>query len=359
VKIVYPFGKHEKFTLDKKVVVRIKSWGDISLGEALKRIGKQAKCPPIKWVTCDGMGEAIFASEPVNLVPISAGRTGMTGFVEIYRHELLGRAGLKSGTGPGGQSLLSIAVTAEVFQPAGRKHAPLIKPGGDFDRVMYVSGPRKGRLLWRLVQAQAAHAPTHLDEEIREQVVGDLKTVAGFKKALTAAEAMKVELEKPDGDLEKLAKADKREVARTELFSRKTLDTQSGKVFFFRIPDIGQDKQFIASAFRLIPSDPDEPGDEKPATVIPLRRQAKVMLVRRIGYEPVAEADFEGLVVGRTIVEAPRQDEEGKITMGYAIRNVTLDEVLMYRRWEQTARTWFSGQSVIKRVNFRPEYPSE
>ncbi|MDY7009944.1 MAG: hypothetical protein SVV80_04245 [Planctomycetota bacterium] len=359
VKIVFPFGKHEKFTLDKKVVVRIKPWGDISLGEALKRIGEQAKCPPVKWVTCDGLSEAIFASEPVNLVPISAGRTGMTGFTEIYRNELLGRAGLKSGTGPGGQSLLSIAATAEVFQQGEKKHSPLIKPGGDFDRVMYVSGQREGRLLWRLVQAQAAHAPTHPDQEIRKQVIDDLKTVAGFKKALAAAEAMKIDLEKTDGDLEKLAKADKRQVVGTGLFSRKTLDTRTGQIFFSSVGEIGQDRQFITTAFTLIPSDPDKPGEDKPAAVIPLRRQAKVMLVRRTEYEPVKEADFEGLVVGRTIVEVPRQDEEGKITIGYGLRDITLDEVLMHRLWAQTALVWFSNQSVIKRVNFRPEYPSD
>lgn len=359
VKIVYPFGKHEKFTLDEKVVVRIKPWGDITLGEALDRIGKQAKCPPVKWVTCDGMDGVIFASEPVNLVPVSAGRTGMVSFEEVYRHELLGQAGLKSEAGPGGQSLLSIAATAEVFQPAGQKHVPLIKPGGDFEHTMYVSGPRKGRLLWRLVNAEAANAPLYLDPEIRKQVIEDLKTVAGFKKALAAAEAMKVKLEKPDGDLKKLADAEKLDFSETEPFSRKTLDIRSGQISFSSISDIGQDKQFIASAFTLVPPDPNEPVTEKPAMVIPLRRQGKVMLVQRIGYEPVTEANFAGLVAGMTIVEMPRQDETGKIVMGYSIKNVTIDEVLMRRRWEQTAIIWFSGQSVIKRVNYRPEHPSD
>ncbi len=361
VKIVYPFGKHEKFTLDEKVLVIIKPWGDITLGEALDRIGEQAKCPPIKWVTCDGMDGVIFASEPVNLVPVSAGRTGMVGFEEVYRHELLGQAGLKSEAGPGGQSLLSIAATAEVFQPAGQKHVPLIKPGGDFDHTMYVSGPRKGRLLWRLVNAEAANAPQHLDQEIRKQVIGDLKTVAGFNKALAVAEDMKVELEKPDGDLKKLADANakKLDFNETEPFSRKTLDIRSGQISFSSIPDIGQDKQFIESAFTLVPPDPNEPGAEKPAMVIPLRRQGKVMLVQRIGYEPATEANFAELVAGMTIVEMPRQDETGKISMGYGIKNVTMDEVLMRRRWEQTVIVWFSGQSVIKRVNYRAEHPSD
>jgi len=82
--------------------------------------------------------------------------------------------------------------------------------------------------------------------------------------------------------------------------------------------------------------------------VIPLRRQGKVMLVQRIGYEPATEANFAGLVAGMTLIETPRQDENGKIVMGYGIKNVTIGEVLMRRQWEQTVIVWFSGQSIIK-----------
>ncbi len=340
VKIVYPFGKHDKFTLDSKIIVKIKPWGNISLGEALKRIGKQAKCPPIKWATCDGMDGVLFASEPVNLVPISAGRTGMVGFAEVYRHELLGRAGLKSSAGPdagrpGAQSLLAIAATAEVFQPPGRRHEPLIKPGDDFDRTTYVSGPLRGRLLWRLVRAEADHAPLRLTDEIRKQVVGDLKTVFGFKKALAAAEAMKAELEKSDVDLEKLADNKKLNFSKTAPFARKTMQYQTGRIFWTNVLDVGADKQFIESAFALVPADPDEPGDDKPAAVIPLRRQRKVMLIQRIEYEPVTTAVF---------------DEWGSYIAGMT---------LVRRRWEWTAAVWFSSQSVAERVNYRPKHPSE
>ena len=364
VKIAYPFGKHDKLTIDEKIIVKIKPWGSISLGEALEHVGKQAKCPPIKWVTCDGMDGVLFASEPVNLVPISAGRTGMVGFDEVHRHELLGRTGLESGAKPdaggaGTQSLLLIAVTAEVFQPPGRRHEPLIKPGGDFDRAMYVFGDRKGRLLWRLVEAEADHSPTHLTTEIRKQVVGDLKTVSGFKKALAAAETMKVELAKPGADLEKAASEKKLDFSKTEPLARKTMQYRTWRIFPSYVPGVGTDQQFIEQAFTLVPTDPDEPGTKKPAVVIPLRRRRKVMLVQRIGYEPVLEADFEGLVVGRTIVQVPRQDKDGKISMGYGIRDVTLDDVIMSHLLQRTARVWFSGRSVARRVNYRPKSPSE
>ena len=349
VKIVFPFGKHDKFTIDREVVVNIKSWGDITLGKALDRIGAEIKCPAIKWVTCDGVADAIFASEPVNMVPVSAGRTGMVGLIDIYKDEILGNAELKSQANQNGQSLLQIAATAEVFQPEGARLAPLIQKGADFDRVMYVSGPKQGRLLWRLVNAEKARAPETMDQQTRRQVIKDLKTIVGFNKAIAAAEAMKSELEKPVVDLKKLAEKKKLDFSETKMFARKMLDTRTGQIVTSNLPDIGQDDDFIKQAFMLVPSDPDNPGILQPTMVIPLRRQKKVLLVRRTGYEPVTKADFAGLIVGRTIAQVPRQDESGQITMGYSIVDIKLDDVLARQRLYQTAITWFSEESVVKR----------
>ncbi len=335
VKIVYPFGEHEKLTLDGKIEVKIKPWDNITLGEALERIGKEAKFPPIKWVTCAGMKDVLFASEPIDLVPVSAGRTGMVSFEEINRHKLLGLAGLKSGDRAGRQSLLSIAVTAKEFQPPGAKQTPMIKSGSDYDRAMHIFGPDGGRLLWRLVEAEATHAPKSLSGDVRKEVIKDLGIVAGFKKATTLAETLKSDLEKSDGDLEKLAKDKKLDFSKTEMFSRNTMQRQTGRIFLSSVSGVGADGEFIKQAFTLVPSDPDNPGSDQPLAVIPLRKQRKVMLVQRIGYEPLMSVIFDYWAIKRA------------------------NDSLMLQRWEQTVAVWFAYNSIAKRVNFRLENPSE
>ncbi len=334
VKIVYPFGEHENLTLAGEIEVRIKPWGEITLGEALEQIGKEAKFPPIKWVTCAGMKDVLFASEPINLAPVSAGRTGMVGFEEISRHKLLGLAGPKSADRTGRQNLLSIVATAKEFQPPGKKHDAMIETGSDYDRTMYIPGPEEGRILWRLVKAEASHAPEYLSGDIRKQVIKDLGIVAGFKKATTLAETMKSELEKSGGDLEKPAQKKKLNFSETKMFSRNTIDFRTLHVFLSYVSDVGTDRGFIKQAFTLVPSDPDNPGSDQPLAVIPLRRQRKVMLVQRIGYEPLTSAMFDGW---------------GTYMAGMA---------LVRQRWERTVAVWFAYNSVAKRVNYRPEKPS-
>ncbi|MCK4626701.1 MAG: hypothetical protein KAV00_15415, partial [Phycisphaerae bacterium] len=335
VKIVYPFGEHEKLTLDGKIEVKMKPWGSITLGEALERIGKEAKFPPIKWVTCAGMKGVLFASEPIDLVPVSAGRTGMVSFKEIDQHKLLGLTELKSGDRAGRQNLLSIAATAKEFQPPGSKHKPMIETKSDYDRAMHVFGPDGGRLLWRLVKAEATHAPKYLTDDVRKQVIKDLSIVSGFKKALTVAEAMKSELEKSAGDLEKLAKDKELDFSKTKMFSRNTMQRQTGRIFLSYVSGVGADGEFIKQAFTLVPSDPDNPGSDQPLAVIPLRRQRKVMLVQRIGYEPLMSVIFDYWAIKRA------------------------NESLMLQRWERTVAVWFAYNSVAKRVNFRLENPSD
>lgn len=337
VKIVYPFGRHDKFSLDEQVVVRIEPWeNDITLGEALERIRKDNKkmdLPPIKWVTCAGFDDVnvIFPSEPVNLVPVSAGRTGMVSFNEIRRHEVLGWTGLSEESGEASQSVLSIAAGAEVFQSSVRKkHESLIKRGDDFDRAMYVFG-RRGRLLWRLVDARVANVPLKLNDEIRKEVVRDIKIFSGFKKARAAAETMKVKVDKKGGTLKEIAEAGKHKVIETKSFSRKTMD-RAGRMYWSYLPEVGQSREFIDTVFRLVPDDPDGPHKDRPTVVAPLYRGHKVMLVQRIGYEPASAMIFEGVGAYYT----------GKI--------------LSNQRLSRTVYVWFNGKNVAARVGYVPEF---
>ena len=332
VKIVYPFGRHGTWFLDETVAVEIDpKWGELSLGELLAKLSAAHGYPKFQWVTCAGFESVIFPSAPVDLVPLSSGRTGMVGPEEIVEHELLGAAVLTKEPTGSAQTLASIASTAEELQGPELRRTPLVKVGGDFRPAMYVSGDRPGRLLWRLVKAEAAHTPQQLTPEIRRQVVADLKTVEALKKAEAAAEAKKTKLD-AGGRVAELSKQQDREVVDTELLARNT--DYFGQIAYTSFPGVGASREFIEKAFELVPDDPEPPHAGTPAAVIPLRRKHEVVLAQRVGYEPAVESEFR----------------EGALA---------LVRTLLIQRRRTTLFSWFSGPAVARRVGFVERLPEK
>jgi len=329
VKIVYPIGRQDKRFLDPDLVVETK-WKRLTLKQALARIGKTAGYPRLKWVTCEGLGEAIFPVEPVNLVPVTAGTTGMISLADLRDDALLGSATVDAAGR--GHTLAAVARTAKEFQGPRPRITPLIEVGADFRQPMFVSGVRRGRLLWRLLAAEPVHEPKELTAEIRAQVVKDLKLVRGFEAALKAAEDMRARIGPEADALKKLAEAQGREFFQTEPFPRLTI--VQGRTEIPRVPGVGRDREFIRAAFELVPENPDGPHGDRPTKVVALYRQRKVVLIQRIGYEPALAQEFENLGV------------------------LMLAPLLTGQRVQQEALTWFRGDNIVRRVGYKPKYPT-
>lgn len=330
VRIVYPLGQHGEWFLDGNITVEIDpKWSGLGLGELLAKIGAAHDYPKLQWVTCAGFESVIFPSAPVDLVPISSGRSGWAGPEDIDQHQLLGSAGMSKDPQAGGQTLASIVASVAEFQGPRPPRTPLVKLGDDFRPALYVSGSRQGRLLWRLLKAEAAHTPPLLTFEIRNQVVDDVKTVKAFKMAVDAAEAMKKTLD-AGGELAELAEDQKREVVDAGPLARK--GNYFGLIDWSIVAGVGQSRQFIEAAFKLVPEDPEPPHAGSPSAVIPLQRRRKVVLAQRTGYEPALASEFDLSAVG-------------------------LGRVLLIQRQRIEVFTWFTGPVIARRVGFVEPMP--
>ena len=329
VRIVFPFGEYEKFSLDAEVKLAQVRWPATTLGGALEQVRQHKKLdlPPLTWITCRAFPDAIFPVTPVNLAPVSAGTTGMIGFKELQEHDVVGSASRTAKAARREDLLGWIVSTAKEFQGPRPRMSPQIAVGADFRQAMYVSGRRNGRLLWRLLAAERAHTPEAMDEAIRARVVKDLKIKNAFDLAQDAARKMLADLQ-AGKDLSELAKAAKAEVTRTEPFARKTFVPYFGQVFWSRVEGVGMDSTFIAKAFELAPADPEPPHDDRPAAVVPLARRRKAFLIRRVGYEPLTREAFDATGLYRTAM------------------------ILASQRQRREVQAWFAAANVIRRVGF-------
>lgn len=349
VTIVYPFGTHDKLTVSDQVVVSVEpAWEKLSLGEVLAAISAQLKIPAIKWVACATLDGVIFPSEPVNLVPVRAGSTGLADYPTLQKDPLLSTA--CQSPDQRGETVLSLA--ENVFVPPEKRKIE-IKTGEDFPQAMFVVGDRPGRLIWRLDKYETAHSPEKLTPEIRGQVVKDLKLKAALEAAQKAAEDMQAKLDKagPAGDLEKLATANKREYFATAPFPRRAM--YLGQIYPVNVdflikpsPEekerksekpketrIGVSPLFTEKAFSLAPKNIEPPYPDKPSTVVALPRQEKVLLVQRLDFVPATGEEFakQGVEVAAMA-----------LGQGRHLRGLGL---------------WLSGEGVKQRLDYRPKSP--
>jgi len=324
VRVVFPYGQTGKLSLDPDVEVDLRNFRtDLTLGEFLEKVRVQLKLPRIKWVRCDRLEGAIFPAEPVNLVPISTGRTSLVTFEELASDELLGSARTAR---TGGSSLADVVATAEPFQSPEARHTPLIEVGEDLREALYVEGRRRGRLLVRLLEAVPEHDPPDLTPAIRRQVIEDIRLAEAFEKARKAAREMLQQV-RAGKDLKKLAEGQNRPYAETGFFARKQIFY--GRLMPSYVPGVGRNPAFLAKAFKLVPPDPDHWTDPGPAEVVALPRARKVLLIRRIGYDPPTEKEFRKMGLYLT---AP---------------------MIAYQRQSRSMGAWFNLENIKERVNYQ------
>ncbi|MHC4294202.1 MAG: hypothetical protein ACYSTL_01305 [Planctomycetota bacterium] len=353
--ICYPFGETDAGVIDPSVRVALNA-RDISLGDALKEISKQAKLPEVNWVTCEGFDNVLFVENGATRVfPISVGQTQLVNIEDLFGDELLGNSFT-----PAGQPLPQIAFQTDAFSEGG---AAVVTLNEDAPR-MVLGGAQRGRLLWRLIEAvpsQAAESPTG---KLREQVIEDIKMERAFRRAVARAGELIVAAEK-DG-LEKAADAMKLESSRTGLFARKQTLTAAQRLGALKargmitevealrqlvieqpiryvwslVPGVTLAseelrKRFVETAFSLAPEDvePKEGGDPYPQTtpalgIVEAPATREVLVLERANFHPVVMSDYE---------------QRGRERVVMWLR--------MLRSWE-IRKTWFGQGDVEKRAAF-------
>jgi len=332
---------------------------DISLSEALSRVNEQVKWPDVRWASCEMFEGVIFpADEELGLFPLQTGRTGLVDRPGLLENELL----LYSATASG-QPLAEMVFKAEGLSAA--QGSGLVKVGRDGPQ-MDVAGPRAGKLLWRIAEVRPASVPEKMDDELKRQIVRDIKTARAFELAVKKAEGL-LSAAKTNG-LIAAAEAQGLEVTTTDLFPRKTQATAQEEIlpamlqgqidrieamrrlvisqpigfYWSDVPGIALPgpqvrRKFITTAFSLVPEqiEPaggDRPYPEKPYALaslsVPALRQ--VLVMQRAGYRPAV---------------APEYDEVGRRVLPRAL--AALNE------WRMR-KAWFSLKNIKERLNFQP-----
>jgi len=355
--ICYPYDGYGPSKLDASVKVTL-SARRITLADALEQIDRQVKSDQLKWITFEGMEDVIFADDDSGLQPITVGQTSL-----IERDEPVTDEILRNCFSASGQPMIEIAFMVDTFAEANRTPS-VVKVNEDGPR-MSVAGDRPGVLLWRVTEAIAAEAPEHLTDQLREQVVKDLRIKQAFdlatKKIADLAEAA------GEAGLEKAAEQAGIETTTTGLFSRKTIRFPRQLVFYqmslgqidqaeavtkmmmlppqvvtwtdvpgLDVPTEAERRELIEKAFTLIPAqiepaDGPVPYPEQPyalATLtLPSRREAAV--IQRVDYRPAVTSKYE---------------KEGRKQLARSLVEINDWRIRL---------NWFSAEQAMKRLDYK------
>jgi hypothetical protein len=315
VRIDYPLGKHGDITLDGQLKMQVNpKWNGKTLGAVLEEIAAAHKGPTMHWVTCEGLGNSIFAGEPMDTVPVRAGDSGLVSLAKIAGDPLLAKASIgKEAATRSGETLVDIAAGA--FQPESEK-ARAIKEGEEFRQAMYVSGTDEGRLLWRLAGISRAESPAALTDELRAQVVRDWKIQQAFNKAYEAAKEIAKQVE-AGANLEAMAKAQGLTYDKTAMLTQQDALTM--------------DPMLVEKAFDLFPADADHPDPRPAVTVAPLYRQQKAAVLQRLAFEPAVKSELTGELL------------------------TALGNQIIVDRSQRAMYGWFNGEEIVRRMNYVPK----
>ncbi len=186
--IYYPLTDSAGQELDSDTRVTIQA-DNITLGDALARIAEQLDQPELTWKLCETLAEPdaiLFCSGPLSTFPLMPGRTDLVDQATLFRHPLLGTAGMWSEGGPQNM-LVSQAFDPSLFDESALRDSPL---GERRFPQLLVPLQAGGLLRWRVSEAVSAYSPDSRTPEIDEQVTADLKTIAAMELARQHAERL-------------------------------------------------------------------------------------------------------------------------------------------------------------------------
>jgi len=348
--ICYPWGQIGQVEISPDVRVSLKG-EPVPLRQALADITRQVLKPEqagdadaemITWATCEGFGNALFASggsAGLELLPVVARETEPMDAQEVSRDEVLGSSYTSL---TGGQPLLYFAFSAESL--AKGTNRPVLMKVGDDGRPMFVRGDAPGRLLWQLAGATRPYIPESPTPEIIAQVVKDVRLAKAF--ALARKRAEDIELEALKVGVATAATNNDLETYVTEPFSRNGLlwvsQYEPPVLAWQVVPGLEAQDQalreyIINKAFSVAPKNVEPPYPQDPPAValvaVPALRQ--VAVIQRVGFVPAVASQFDDATEGQ-------------------IGRAEITRFLTGARNYQAMREFFTFGSIARRMGFRP-----
>ncbi len=311
--IYYPTRNAAGDTLDPNVEVSLQ--GEMTVGEALAQISRQAQWTEFTWGMIQAMPEVLFPREDPHF-PLVMEETETLTPQQFVEHPLLPNA-----VGANGMALREYVYSPAVFNRGGPRTAPL-KVGQDGPTMLVRATPERtgGLLLWRLRSHQPAREPSpeDLTGELRDRVVRDLKLEAAFARALDAARAIDTVEE-----FEQARQNPAYRYVETDLFSRAQIQAgqDPNSLNLPRLPQVFQ--EFLQTVFSpvLLPEDPDAGYGEKSQSLVVMPLRAKqppeVLVMRRVGYEPLDKSQYEGPVRQILLGQAMQASRQLSIRVWY------------------------------------------
>lgn len=321
--IAFPWGQAGDKSIDPGILVSV-SGKEITLEEALQQVGQSAKWLPIEWGMCTGFDKVLFPTGGeggADFFPVVVRQTPLLDVPAMMKDDILAN----TVTSPPMRA--NVAGIAFNSQPLAPQFPDALKVGVD-GPAMNVGGPKPGGLLWRIVEAVPGHAPEQLTEDIRRQVEKDIRT----RQALDLAYQRAARIDTVGGFEAADANGEANAID-TGFFARRT-----GSLGWSVPPALGLPnspavrKAFVDAAFALAP------GEIEPAPIGRIRMPCirEVLVMRRTGYQPLTQEDYETLyrqqVLYRLYVGG--QQYAGVLQQSYLI--------------------WFDLRAVAQRVGWQP-----
>lgn len=352
--ICYPWGRPVSdgkiLPADKKVSLRAKQ---ITLADALERIGKELKVGPIEWAMCQGFEGILFplvaGHTDARMFPVSVATTGLLDEMALAWDVVLGR----SFTSPisGGRRVASIAFNAEGLERkvAGAAVIAVGRSGPEM-YVRDIDGKVTGRVLWQLSRIAPAHEPKVLTESLKRQVISDFKIRQAFATKAKAF-ARVIEADAVNSGLATAATAADLASEVTRLFARKRMVWDRYRMMWgmppafpandvplmelppMPAPQAGRIREYIQrKVFALVPRNVEPrnvglPYPDRALAVVPVAPLQAVFVVERIDYRPPVRSEYD--------------DKRGMLAL-------MLTEI---EKWN-ARKAWFSYDNIIKRTGF-------
>ena len=197
--------------------------------------------------------------------------------------------------------------------------------------------------LYRIVQVQERHAPTSIDE-VRDEVVADLRAQRAFEAAKTHAEAIKNRI--GEGDLRTVCEA----------YDGLDADLKAGTISFFEaepFPKMG--REFFGFRFPVIVSDKAGARDQDNKRLHQIQDERFVAEV----FDLLESAGEQGL----GIIEVPAMERVFVVGLD-GIDHLTKPEYEDYKkniqsqiavnRQNSLLEQWFSAESIRARCGYKP-----
>ncbi len=331
--IAFPHGTGDGRAVDETTVVSFRG-DDVTVGEALASIGDQLDLSALTWVRFapfTGGGDVLFAAGPDGSLPVRVGQTPLMGLADALAHEVLGRAITRSDRPI---PLVALAFRRDNFDVPESAQAAL-KADQPRMWVRNRDGQREGELLWRIADLRAEETLAEPTDDVRQQVIADLKTVAAMD--LAGQTAIRVDADAKQKGLERAAKSAGLSSFETGPITRVYLDRQGVRptpVPKVEFASTASHKRFMAAAFELTYAVPSEPGLSLPNRVAVVRA-------------PVDRAVY----VMELVEHFPASGEEFFQRGGG--RDLSLQLLLRDRAFE-SGRAWFGWQNILDRTGFEP-----